>query len=55
MENQQKLIHTFGALADDPVDIFVNGRLVARGEVLVLDDKFCVRIAEILSPAHSQG
>lgn len=37
-------------LAGDPVDILVNGRLVARGEVLVLNDKFCVRIAEILAP-----
>ena len=37
-------------LAGDPVDILVNGRLIARGEVLVLNDNFCVRIAEILSP-----
>jgi len=37
-------------LAGDPVDILVNGRLIARGEVLVLNDNFCVRIAELLSP-----
>lgn len=37
-------------LAGDPVDIIANGRLVARGEVLVLNDNFCVRVAEILSP-----
>ena len=37
-------------LAGDPVDILVNGRLIARGEILVLNDNFCVRIAEILSP-----
>jgi len=37
-------------LAGDPVDIFVNGRLIARGEVLVLNDSFCVRVAEILTP-----
>ncbi|MEQ8844113.1 MAG: flagellar motor switch protein FliN [Phycisphaerales bacterium] len=35
-------------LAGDPVDIYVNGRPVARGEVLVLNDNFCVRISEIL-------
>lgn len=34
-------------LAGDPVDIYVNERLVARGEVLVLNDNFCVRINEI--------
>jgi flagellar motor switch protein FliN len=37
-------------LAGDPVDVFVNERHVARGEVLVLNDNFCVRINEILSP-----
>ncbi|MEE9293421.1 MAG: flagellar motor switch protein FliN [Phycisphaerae bacterium] len=35
-------------LAGDPVDVLVNGRLVARGEVLVLSDNFCVRINEIV-------
>ncbi|HSW46283.1 MAG TPA: flagellar motor switch protein FliN [Phycisphaerae bacterium] len=34
-------------LAGDPVDVFVNDRLVARGEVLVLNDNFCVRINDI--------
>ena len=36
-------------LAGDPVDVYVNGRLVARGEVLVLNDNFCVRISEVLT------
>lgn len=36
-------------LAGDPVDVLVNDRLVARGEVLVLNDNFCVRINEIVS------
>ncbi len=35
-------------LAGDPADIFVNGRLVARGEVLVLNDNFCIRVAELI-------
>jgi|YNPBryBLVA2012_1023415.scaffolds.fasta_scaffold17977_2 flagellar motor switch protein FliN/FliY len=37
-------------LAGDPVDIYVNDRLVARGEVLVLNDNFCVRINDIRAP-----
>jgi len=37
-------------LAGDPVDVYVNDRHVARGEVLVLSDNFCVRISEIISP-----
>jgi flagellar motor switch protein FliN/FliY len=36
-------------LAGDPVDIYVNGRLIARGEVLVLNDSFCVRVAELIA------
>jgi len=37
-------------LAGDPVDIYVNDRLIARGEVLVLNENFCVRINDIHSP-----
>ena len=39
-------------LAGDPVDIYVNGRLIARGEVLVLNDNFCVRVAELIAGAN---
>ena len=35
-------------LAGDPVDILVNEQLIARGEVLVVNDNFCVRINEII-------
>jgi flagellar motor switch protein FliN/FliY len=40
---------TLDKLAGDPVDVYVNGRLIARGEVLVLNDNFCVRVAELVS------
>jgi flagellar motor switch protein FliN len=40
-------------LAGDPVDILVDGRLIARGEVLVLNDKFCVRVAEIIGSSFA--
>jgi len=36
-------------MAGDPVDIYANGRLIARGEVLVLNDNFCVRVAELVA------
>jgi flagellar motor switch protein FliN/FliY len=42
-------------LAGDPVDVFVNERLVARGEVLVLNDSFCVRVNEIVAGAAELG
>ena len=37
-------------LAGEPLDVLVNGRLVARGEVVVLHDKFGVRLTDIISP-----
>jgi len=38
-------------LAGDPVDIHVNGKKVARGEVVVIDDSFGVRITDIVHPS----
>jgi flagellar motor switch protein FliN len=39
-------------LAGEPVDVSVNGTLVARGEVVVVDEKFGVRITEVVSRAR---
>jgi flagellar motor switch protein FliN len=39
-------------LAGEPVDISVNGTCIAKGEVVVVDEKFGVRVTEILSPAR---
>jgi flagellar motor switch protein FliN len=36
-------------LAGDPVDVLANGRIVARGEVVVLSDNFCVRVTELVA------
>jgi len=46
---------TLDKLAGDAVDVLVNGQLVARGEVMVLDDNFCVRITEIVSPQEESA
>ncbi|MEM7229464.1 MAG: flagellar motor switch protein FliN [Planctomycetota bacterium] len=48
--NAQSIIELDKA-AGDPVDIYVNDRHVARGEVLVLNDNFCVRVSEIIQHA----
>jgi len=37
-------------LAGEPLEVLVNGRLVARGEVVVVNEKFGVRITDIISP-----
>jgi len=37
-------------MAGEPVDILVNGKMIAKGEVVVIDDSFGVRITDIISP-----
>ncbi len=39
-------------LVSDPVDLFVNGKLIARGEVVVVDENFGIRINQILTPVE---
>jgi flagellar motor switch protein FliN/FliY len=37
-------------LAGEPVDVYVSDRLVARGDVVVLNDNFAVRVTQVISP-----
>ena len=37
-------------LADEPLDVLVNGTLVAHGEAVVIDDKFGIRLTDVVSP-----
>jgi flagellar motor switch protein FliN/FliY len=48
---------TLDRLADQPVDLLVNGRPIARGEVVVIDEEFGLRITEIVGadPAPKGG
>jgi len=39
-------------IAGEPLDILVNDRLIARGEAVVVNDKFGVRITDIVSPSE---
>ena len=39
-----------GRLVDEPVELLVNNKLIARGDVVVVDEKFGLRITEIVSP-----
>lgn len=38
--------------AGEPLDVFVNGTLIAHGEVVVVNDKFGVRVTDVVSPAE---
>lgn len=37
-------------LAGEPLDVFVNSKLVARGEAVVVNEKFGIRLVDIVSP-----
>jgi flagellar motor switch protein FliN/FliY len=39
-------------LAGEPLEILVNQKLIARGEVVVINEKFGVRLTDIISPAE---
>src|SRR5262245_42473084 len=38
--------------AGEPLDVFVNGTLVAHGEVVVVNEKFGIRLTDVVSPAE---
>ena len=38
-------------VAGEPLDVLANGTLVARGEVVVVEDKFGIRLTEVVNPA----
>jgi flagellar motor switch protein FliN/FliY len=38
--------------AGDPLDVFVNGTLVAHGEVVVVNEKFGIRLTDVVSPSE---
>ena len=39
-------------LAGEPMDVLVNGYLIAQGEVVVVNDKFGIRLTDIITPSE---
>jgi flagellar motor switch protein FliN/FliY len=50
LELQNGSVVELDRIAGEAVDVFINEHLMARGEVVVVDDKFGVRITELISP-----
>jgi flagellar motor switch protein FliN len=46
---------TLDRLADKPVDLLVNGRPIARGEVVVIDEEFGLRITEVAGSQEAEA
>lgn len=55
LELQHGSVVELDRLAGDAVDIFVNDCMVARGEVVIVDDKFGVRITEMVSSKNAKA
>ena len=43
------------ALAGEPMDVLVNGYLIAQGEVVVVNDKFGIRLTDIVTPQRAHA
>ena len=39
-------------LASEPLDVLVNGTLIAHGEVVVVNEKFGIRVTDVISPSE---
>lgn len=52
LELTQGSVVELEGLAGEPMDILINGYLIAQGEVVVVDDKYGIRITEIITPSE---
>ncbi len=50
MELKRGSVVKFDRLAGEPMDVLVNGTLVAHGEVVVVNDRFGIRLTDVVSP-----
>ena len=55
LELQNGSVVELDRMAGEPVDVIVNDQLMARGEVVVVDDKFGIRITEIVTPGQRES
>ncbi|SDL73191.1 flagellar motor switch protein FliN/FliY [Franzmannia pantelleriensis] len=52
LELAQGSVIELDGLAGEPMDILINGYLIAQGEVVVVDDKYGIRVTEIITPSE---
>jgi flagellar motor switch protein FliN/FliY len=55
LELREGSVVTLDRLAGEPVDLLVNGTPIARGEVVVIDEQFGLRLTEVISGQAAQG
>jgi flagellar motor switch protein FliN len=55
LELRQGSIITLNRMAGEPVDLLVNGTAIARGEVVVIDEQFGLRVTEVLGQSDADA
>ena len=52
LEMQEGNVLELNKLAGEPLDVYVNSRLIARGEAVLVNEKFGIRLTDVVSPAE---
>jgi len=52
LELQEGSVVELDKLAGEPLDVYVNSRLIARGEAVLVNEKFGIRLTDVVSPAE---
>ena len=52
LQMQEGTLIELDKLAGEPLDLYVNSRLIARGEAVVVNDKFGLRLTDVVSPSE---
>ena len=52
LQMQEGSLIELDKLAGQPLDLYVNSRLIARGEAVVVNDKFGLRLTDVVSPSE---
>jgi len=52
LEMQEGSVIELDKLAGEPLDVYVNSRLIARGEAVLVNEKFGIRLTDVVSPAE---
>ena len=52
LQMQEGSLVELDKLAGEPLDLYVNSRLIARGEAVVVNDKFGLRLTDVVSPSE---
>jgi flagellar motor switch protein FliN/FliY len=52
LQMQEGYVIELDKAAGEPLDLYVNSRLIARGEAVLVNDKFGIRLTEVVSPSE---